>query len=167
MSEIDIREFVPEKSQEDADSLLPAFLAIWNEPENRRFLSLTQKPFYAHTVKTWFSNHLGLGGHYYAAVGSDRTIRGIAVIKTNDVEGFEIIGIGVRPECQREGVCTKLLKHVVNVAADSNFKSIEAVVFADNAVMLRLLLSMSFVPAGMDYNRRCDGADTLRMKKVL
>jgi ribosomal protein S18 acetylase RimI-like enzyme len=110
---------------------------------------------------------LELGGHYYAAVGKDMRIKGIAVIKTSAVEGFEIIGMGVRPECKRKGVCTRLLEHVVNVAADSGFKSIEAVVFADNAVMLRLLLSMSFVPAGMDYNRRCDGADTLRMKKVL
>jgi hypothetical protein len=35
----------------------------------------------------------------------------------------------------------------MNVAVDYDLKSIKAVIFADNAVMLCLLLPMSFVPA--------------------
>jgi ribosomal protein S18 acetylase RimI-like enzyme len=167
MSEIAIREYLPEKSQEDADLLLPAFLAIWNEPENLRFLSFTQKPFDELIVRAWFSNHLGLGGHYYAAVEKNKGISGIAVVRIKPIEGFEILGLGVRPESKQQGIGTRLLEHIVSVAVSYGFKAVDAGVFADNVAMLRLLLSMSFVPVSMDYNRRCDGADMLRMKRIL
>ena len=166
--DIHIREFIPEKNQEDHNVLLPAFLAIWNAPENLRFLSFTQIPFKEPTVVGWFSNHQNLGGHYYAATEKDNSeISGIAAVRINLIEGFEIIGIGVRPESKRQGIATKLIEHTLFVAKDHNFKAVEAGVLTDNVAMLRLLLSMSFVPVRMDYNRRCDGQDTLHMKKIL
>jgi len=140
MSEIAIREYVPEKSHEDADLLLPEFLAIWNEPENLRFLSFTGKPFDEGVVRAWFLNHLSLGVHYYAAVGRDKGISGIVVVKNNPIEAFEIFGVGVRPVLKRQGVGMRLLEHIVSVAAGHGFKAIDAVVFADNVAMLCLLL---------------------------
>ena len=168
MNEIHVTELIPEKNQQDHHHLLPAFLEIWNVPENLRFLSFTQIPFEEHTVIGWFSNHISLGGHYYAATEKDQSkISGIAAVKINLVEGFEIIGIGVRPESKRKGIATKLIEHTLFIAADHGFKAVEAGVLTDNVAMLRLLLSMSFVPVRMDYNRRCDGQDTLHMKKIL
>jgi ribosomal protein S18 acetylase RimI-like enzyme len=162
-----IREYIPEQSQEDGELLLPAFLDIWNVPENLLFLSFTQKPFDEHTVRTWFSNHLSIGGHYYAVVEGNSVISGIAVVKMNPVEGYELIGIGVRAGFKRQGIGSRLLGHVLCVAIDSGYSAIEASVFADNADMLRLLLSLSFIPVGMEYNRRCDGTDILRLKRFL
>ena len=49
----------------------------------------------------------------------------------------------------------------------SDFKAADTIVFADNATMLRLLLSMGFIPVHMGYNLRADGADTIRMRKTL
>jgi ribosomal protein S18 acetylase RimI-like enzyme len=167
MSEITIREYVPEKNQKDADILLPAFLAIWNDPENLKYLSFTQKPFDESTVKDWFSNHLSFGGHYYVAIERGEWVSGIAAVKTNPVEGFEILGIGVRLESKSQGIGTKLLEHVFKVASECGFKAVDTIVFADNITMLRLLLSLSFVPVNMQYNRRVDGADTLLMRKLL
>lgn len=166
MTDMTIREYIPQERAGDGELLLPAFLAIWNAPENLRFLSFTQKPFDEPTVRGWFSQHRGAGVHYYAAEG-EKGIAGIAVVKADPVEGFEVTGIGVRPESKRHGAGTALLEHVLSVAAGEGFGAVEAMVFADNAAMLRLLLSLSFIPVGMDFNRRCDGADTVRMKRVL
>ncbi|MGD9162456.1 MAG: GNAT family N-acetyltransferase [Desulfobacteraceae bacterium] len=92
---------------------------------------------------------------------------GIAVVGANPVEGFEIIGLGVQSDLKGKGIGTELLKYVLMVAADSDFKAVDAIVFADNITMLRLLLSMGFIPAHMGYNHRADGADTVRMRKRL
>jgi len=54
MTEMTIREYIPGKSQEDVELLFSAFLAIWNEPENLRFLSFTQEPIDEPTVTAWF-----------------------------------------------------------------------------------------------------------------
>lgn len=89
------------------------------------------------------------------------------MVKINPIEGFEILGLGVRPESKQQGVGTKLLQQVLMVAVENSFKAVEAEVFADNIAMLRLLLSMSFLPVGIAYNRRWDGSDTLNMKKIL
>jgi RimJ/RimL family protein N-acetyltransferase len=167
MHDIVIRELIPMKNKKDAYLLLPAFLAIWNDPENLKFLSFTQKPFMESTVKNWFSDHLNMGGHFYVAMGKDDTICGIAVAKINQIEGFELIGIGVLSGSKKQGIGTNLLSHVISVAINSGFKAIETLVFTDNIAMMRLLLSLSFIPISMDYNRRCDGADILRMKRML
>jgi|GEM_PF-4271273 hypothetical protein len=36
-----IKEMVPQNNKSDFNNLLPAFMSIWNDPENHRFLSLT------------------------------------------------------------------------------------------------------------------------------
>ena len=71
------------------------------------------------------------------------------------------------PTDNEQGIGTKLLEYVLSIAVDQQSREVEAVVFAHNVAMLRLLLSMSFVHVSLDYNRRCDGADLLRMKRIL
>ena len=165
MSELLIREYTPERKQEDVDPLLKAFLEIWNEPDNLKFLSFTNKPFEEITVRDWFTSHLSRGVRYYAAIGTDKEISGISVIRCNLVEGYEIIGVGVRSKSKRQGVGSKLLEHTINVAAGQGFRVVDADVFTDNFAMLRILLSFSFVPVSMDFKQRWDGVDTLRMRR--
>lgn len=167
MSKVIIRELIPQENQDDFDLLLPAYIRIWNDPENLKFLSFTQKPFDEGTVNFWLSNHLSQGGHYYAAIESGNKLPGVMVIKINPIEGFEIFGIGVLPDSKRQGIGARLLSHAVNVATIQGFKAIDVLVFVDNFTMLRLLLSMSFTPVRIDYNRRADGTDLLALKKYL
>jgi len=167
MREMIIRELIPQNNKDDFDLLLPAYLKIWNDPENLKYLSFTQKPFEQETVAFWFSSHLNLGGHYYAAIESGDKVSGVMVVKNSPMDGFEIFGIGVLPESKGKGIGAKLLDHALHVAMYQGFKAIDVQVFADNFKMLRLLLSMSYIPVRLDYHRRADGADMLALKKYL
>jgi len=93
MNKIMIRELIPQDNKDDFDLLFPAYLKIWNDPENFKYLSFTQRPFEEETVSFWLSNHLSQGGHYYAAVESSNRFSGIMVVKASRIEGFEIYGI--------------------------------------------------------------------------
>lgn len=166
-NEIIIREYFPETSQEDRDALLGAYMKIWNHPENLKYLSYTQKPFNEDAISKFFSNHIEMGVHYYAACNKDKNKCGVAVVGANPIEGFELIGLGVQANLKGKGIGTELLNYIIEVAAQSDFKTVDTLVFADNVVMLRLLLSMGFIPVNMGYNLRADGADTVRMRKTL
>ena len=167
INEIIIREYFPETSQEDRDSLLDAYLKIWNHPDNLKYLSYSLKPFDEEAINKFFSNHIEMGVHYYAACNKDKNKCGVAVVGANPIEGFEIIGLGVQANLKNKGIGTELLKFTLKVAEDSDFKTVDTIVFADNIVMLRLLLYMGFIPVHMGYNLRADGADTVRMRKTL
>ena len=167
MSKIIIREYIPQKNQEDRDGLLDAYLSIWNHPDNFKFLSFTLKPFEEHSVNRFFSGHVDMGIHYYAAGNKNKEKYGIAVVGANPVIGFEIIGLGVQADLKNKGIGTQLLKYVLKVAEDSDFMAVDTVVFADNIPMLRLLLSMGFIPVNMRHSIRADGGDSLRMRKSL
>jgi RimJ/RimL family protein N-acetyltransferase len=167
ISEIIIREYFPETSREDMDDLLGAYMSIWNHPDNLKYLSYTQRPYNEETIKKYFSNHIEMGVHYYAACNKNSSKCGIAVVGARPIEGFEIIGMGVQASLKNKGIGSELLKFILKVAADSDFKAVDTIVFADNIAMLRLLLSMGFIPVHMGYNMRADGADTVRMRKTI
>ena len=164
---MNIREFIPEDSADDKNAVFPAFLEIWNAPENLKYLSFTLKLFDQETVNIWLDNHKEQGVRYFGAVNKVGRILGIAVIKVNPIVGFEIYGVGVRPEFKRQGIGGKLIEHTICTASKLSYKAIDAVVFADNTAMLRLLLSLNFIPIGMDYHKRSDGADTVHLKRYL
>lgn len=86
-------------------------------------------------------------------------------MKVNSVTGFEVFGVGVLPELKRQGVGRELLNYAVGVAEKPGFKDIYALVFSDNAAMLRLLLSLGFIPTVMEYHIRSDRTDAVRLKK--
>jgi len=167
MQPVIIKEFIPEDRADDKDALLPAFLEIWNSSENLKFLSLTLKPFEPETVNYWLENHKEQSGRYFCAIDSHEKILGILVIKVNSVTGFEIFGVGVFPGLKRQGIGRELLNHAVDIAEELGFKDINAMVFADNVAMLRLLLSLGFIPTSMEHHKRSDGADTVHLKRYL
>ncbi len=161
-----IHEVFPELGPEHLEPLLESYLRIWNNPENLRFLSFTQIPFDESMVKSWLSSRAREGVHYFSAASVGET-GGIAVVKLDRIQGCELMGIGVDPKWKRHGVGTALIQHVVSFAGDHGFRSLDAFVFADNVRMLRILLSLGFIPVGMEHHRRPDGADLLRMKREL
>lgn len=167
METVLIREFFPQDSRDDKDVLLPAFLEIWNADSNLRFLSFTMKPFDMETVRFWLENHKDQGGRYFGAVDGEGGILGIAVVSIRPTEGIELLGLGVRPEFKRQGIGRRLVACTVNQAVDLDFNAVDASVFADNAPMLRLLLSEEFIPVNMDFRKRSDGTDIVRTKRYL
>ena len=52
-------------------------------------------------------------------------------------------------------------------ALQEGYQAVELKVFADNATMLRLVLSLGFIPVDIDHRRRMDGADMVYLKKYL
>lgn len=167
MSQFEILEFVPQNKEQDMKQLLPAFLEIWNEPENFKYLSLTLRPFEEETVRSWFSTHISGGGRYFCAVDTCRNIVGISAIRLDPINGFEVMGIGVLPASKRQGIGTMLMNHLVQLAKTSGFQSVEVNVLADNVSMLRLLLGLGFIPIRMEYSKRADGADLVFLRKTL
>lgn len=167
MQTLSIKEFIPEDNVREKGMLLPAFMEIWNTPENLKYLSFTLQLFEQETVSFWLDNHKEQGGRYFCALNNNNEILGISVIKVNPVVGFEIYGVGVRPELKKQGIGRELITHAISVAEKLEFKDIDALVFADNAGMLRLLLSLGFIPTGMEYHKRADGADIVHLKKYI
>lgn len=160
-----IRELIPEDRIEDKKMLLPVFLQIWNASENLKFLSPTLIPFAPELVQIWLENHKAQGGRYFGALDEKNNILGVMVVKENPIEGFEIYGLGVLPEKKGNGVGRILLEHASVTAENRGFKAISTLVFADNTAMLCLLLKSGYVPVAMEYHKRSDGADAVRLMK--
>ncbi|VVS91446.1 GNAT family N-acetyltransferase [Desulfoluna spongiiphila] len=161
MKPIHIKEFVPQERAEEKIKLLPVFLAIWNAPENLSFLSPTLLPFEPEMVGVWLDNHREQGGRYFCALNDQGEILGVLVAKVSPLDGFEIYGVGVFPHRKGEGIGRRLVEYAVQVARSLHFKALRALVFADNTAMLCLLLTSGFVPTGMHYHVRADGADAV------
>lgn len=162
-----IREFTPGSNRLDLEQLLPAFLAIWNAPDNLRFLSFSLRPFAPELVRGWFEQHVAGGGRYFAAMDESGTITGIIVVRTDPIGMFELFAMAVHPEAQRRGIGRQLVACAVDVARSQGFRCVEGAVFADNARMLRLLLSLGFRPVRMEHHRRADGGDLVVLRALL
>jgi len=167
MKPIHIKELAPQERPEEKNRLLPVFLEIWNAPENLKYLSPTLLPFESDVVLLWLENHKEQGGRYFCALNDLGRILGVLVVKVNPLVGFEIYGVGVLPHRKGEGIGRRLVEHAVQVATLLHFKALRALVFADNAAMLCLLLTSGFVPTGMHYHMRADGADAVAFTKYV
>ncbi len=162
-----IKEMIPQNNINDYNNLLEAFISIWNDPENLKYLSLTMKPFQEETISYWLSNHLDQGGQYFVVQEDQGEILGISAVKINNIEGFELIGLGVRPKAKRAGIGSSLILHAINLANDLRYKAVDGSLFADNFIMMRILLQFKFMPVQIKHHARTDGTDLVCMKKYL
>lgn len=154
-----VHEFSPGESPRDTEKLLRAYLAIWNALENFRYLSFTLRPFTESQVRHWFDQATSASVHYLYAISDDGEILGIAAVRADPVSLCEIIGLGVSPDRQGRGIGRLLVSHSLDLSRSLGFDCVQAQVFADNSRMLRLLLSLEFIPVGIEHHRRADGAD--------
>lgn len=167
MGSYEIREYIPSQSGEDFTDLLKAYLTIFNEPENLKFLSFSLQPLERETVRAWFQEHLKQGIHYLAAVEDEGPVIAILVLRVKPATGFELVGLGVHPRAKQTGVGRSLVEEALTLAEDLGFRAVDVGVFADNRVMLRLLLALNFLPVGMKHRVRADGADLVYLKRYL
>ena len=164
MAQIKIIQFIPEQNDKDFQQLLPAFLKIWNAPENLKQLSFTKHTIDVDTVSDWLHTHVAHDVSYYCAVDENNLIVGISILQEHPTLGLRCLGIAVRPEHKHQGIGTKLIEHLVTYITQKDFSSAEVPVFADNVRMLRLLLKYGFIPARMEAHKRYDGMDLVYMK---
>jgi ribosomal protein S18 acetylase RimI-like enzyme len=167
MTEHKIVELIPQNNEEDYNMILPAFLSIWNDLEHHKFLTFTLQLFTKEMASSFFKHHLDQGCRYFAVIDDLKTIFALSVIKINNIESFDILGLGVRPEFKHKGIGGSLIKHAIDLAASLGFKAIDASVFADNTNMMRVLLSFNFMPIRINNHARADGIDLVVMKKYL
>lgn len=167
MEALTVREYVPQESDADKEAYVPAFLGIWNDQANLKFLSFTIRAFEEPLIRGWLEDHKDRGVRYFCAEDAAKQILGIAIMKASPTEGFEITGLGIRSDVKRRGVGRKLMEQAITCAQDLNYKAVDVAVFADNRAMLMLCLSLDFIPRDIDFNKRADGADILHLKKYL
>ncbi len=167
MTHLRIEELNPEEKAEDLERLAPAFLRIWNEPQNLRYLSFTGLPFAEKQAREWLGRCRTAGVRYFCAIESDGAITGVLAVRANPVEGFELMGLGVAGARQHAGIGKQLVRHGVEVARGEGYRAVEGQVYATNAPMLRLLLGLGFVPVRMEHHRGPAGEDLVQLKCYL
>ena len=161
--DLTIRECRPQSSVDDLTALLPAYLAIWNHPDNLPFLSFTRLAFTEPQVREWFSAHEAAGVRFFAAQRESGAIEALAITRENPVEGFELWGLGVAPERKGSGWGRRLVRHGIAFAEGAGYRAVTTQVFANNVPMLRLLLGERFLPVRMDHHRGAAGEDLVHL----
>lgn len=162
-----IRQFNPSTNAAEFQLLLPAYLKMANASDALKFLSFTGQPFTEDQVAEWLSTHTEHGVEYYAFCSDDDQIQGIATVKMTAIVGFELLGLIVLTAQRKKGIGKALIGHILNVAAQKGYKSVDVSVFAETPAMLRLVLSQGFIPVSMAYHARFDGADVVNLKCYL
>jgi len=152
---------------EDLKMLVPAFLRIWNHPDNLRFLSFTKIEFEEKWVREWCGGHIAVGVRYFGATDPHDRFLAILLTGQNPLEGFELMSIGVEPAEKRRGIGTALIRHGVELARQERYQAIEGKVFATNAPMLSLLLGEEFLPVRIEPRRGPVGEDLVHLRRYL
>jgi hypothetical protein len=151
---------------QDSKRYVDAYLRLFNDPENLKYLSFTGIPFERETVETWLRDADASGVEYQTAVGEDGEICAIMVTSANSTEGFEIMGVvvdaGIGVRASRLG-CWKSLPAEQRKKVQGRFSR----GFADNKKMLALAVKNDFRPYKVEHSARWDGADIVRLKKYL
>jgi len=162
---MNIREYIPSERQADFDRLKEAYIRLFNDPANLKFLSYTGIPFDDEKINHFFKAHRMQGIRYYCASPGNSDITGILITKEDIVMGFEIYALVVDHHHRRKGLGKLLITCGIEAAKDLGFRSVEAAVFVDNKSMLLLLIELDFIPSRMIHHMRYDDIDLVQLKK--
>lgn len=167
MADVAIKEYRPAESEQELEKLLEAYLAIFNEADNLGSLSLTGLPFQEDSVRKSFLESQQTGSRYFAVVDGDEEILAVLVTKADPVRGFELVAAAVSPEVRYQGFGRLLIDRGLTAAAEEGYGAVDALVFADNDSMLRLMVGMGFRPVRMTHHVRADGGDIVHLRRYL
>ena len=167
MAQVEIRELKPATDESHLEQLLEAYLEIFNHPDNLVYLSLTQIPFEEGSTRKWLSRSEDEGRRYFAVVGKGDDILALSVVKADQVTGFEVSKLAVRPEVKYQGFGRLLIDCALTTAAGEGYQAVDASVSADNDATLRLTVGSGFMPVRMTHHLRADGGDIVHMRNYL
>ncbi|MDG5816263.1 GNAT family N-acetyltransferase [Chitinispirillales bacterium ANBcel5] len=164
---LEIVELNYKSSDKDKGRYIRAHTEIWNNPENHKYLSFTGQPFSDSMLEEWiYGLNKDSQMRYFTAIKTDIVI-GIIVLKADVLNGFEICGLGIKPNFKRQGIGNQLVQKAIADAKNSNYRAIQTLVYADNLPMLMLTIKNGFQPYRIDINQRYDGANIVALKKQL
>lgn len=165
--EIKIIRYDPNLDPEHFSRLENAYLELFNEKESLRFLSPSDIPFDSNTISAFLKNAPSEEVEYYVAISPDDGIIGLSAFKNDSIKGFDIIGAVVQENYRLKGIGKQLIYKGIDVAKKKGFKAVDISVFADNKVMLILLIKMDFKPIEIENHARFDGEDLIHLKRYL
>jgi ribosomal protein S18 acetylase RimI-like enzyme len=165
--DVTIRQIGSHSEPREAERYINAYLRLFNDPENLKYLSFTGIPFARETVEEWLRGADASNVEYHTAFGDDGQICAILCTRSNPIEGFEIMALVVGEACRRAGVGRTLLEVALSTAREKGFRAVSAAVFADNQRMLPLLIKSGFKPCKIEPCARWDGEDIVCLKKIL
>ena len=91
-------------------------------------------------ISSWVSELGELNPIRYLLFEEENEILGIAVLKADNIEGFELLALGVDPKRRNKGIGSALIGECCRYAAGKGFTAVKTMVFADNLRMQRLVL---------------------------
>jgi ribosomal protein S18 acetylase RimI-like enzyme len=162
-----IRSLYPQTDPYDFVQFKETFLDIWNHAESRQYLSFTGIVFTEQQMDAWLNDHQRFGIEYYGFVDAQEDLQGIGLTRKDLLAGFEIYGLAVRPEHRGQGIGRALCKHMIEQARKNSFSCVDVNVFADNKIMLLLMLDLDFIPVSMQHHKRYDGADMVVLRHYI
>lgn len=151
----------------EAELFTNAYLRLFNDPQNLKFISFTGIPFTKKIVQFWLAESYNTGVEYYTAISDNNDICAIACTRKLLAESFEIIALVVDDRWRRSGIGGLLIDTAIDVAKQSGFKAIQTAVFADNKNMLSLVIKKDFKANKIEYHTRWDGEDIIYFKRYL
>lgn len=167
VSNMNIPELTVNSSKELKQKFINAFLEIWNSGDSLKFLSFSGQRFTHSQISGWVNDLSESCPIRYLFVEENEEILGIAVIKLDFLDGFELFGLGVNPAKRCKGIGSALIKQCCEYALKNSFVSIKTTVFADNLRMQRLLMKNEFYPVSMEHGKRYDGMTVINYMKQL
>jgi ribosomal protein S18 acetylase RimI-like enzyme len=165
--EIKIIRYDPNRDPEHFSRLENAYLELFNQKDNLRFLSPSDIPFDSNTISAFLKNAPSEDVEYYVAISYDDDIIGLSAFRNDSIKGFEIIGAVVHENHRLKGIGKELMDKGIDVAKKKGFKAVDISVFADNKAMLILLIKMDFKPIQIENHSRFDGEDLIHLKRYL
>ncbi len=145
----------PNKS-DHFSKLTNAYLKLFNNKENLRFLSFTNIPFDTNTITSFLKNTSVEDVEYYVAISHKNDVIGISAFESDLIKGFNIIEVVVDSSYREYGIGSSLINKGIELAEKKGFKVIDINVFADNTPMLILLLKMDFKIVRIENQMRSD-----------
>jgi len=160
-----IRELTRTSADSEKDRFCDAYIRLWNQDGNLKYLSFTGIPFLREQIQAWVDG-LGPGSriqYFYTEEGQD--ITAILIINNDPVNGFELYGLGVDAGHQGKGLGDRLIKKAVETARAGGHRAVKVFVFADNTKMQRRILANGFFPVQVQPCRRYDGTGLVEYQK--
>jgi ribosomal protein S18 acetylase RimI-like enzyme len=150
--------------QDDSENVILKFLELHNEKNNLKMLSFTGiefgYEFFNELVNS--SENIGINQFY---LKDENEILGFIVTKENIMFGFELLAMVIDNRHRGKGHAKKLINFAVSNAKKNSYKMVFVNVFADNKLMLKILLDLDFIPVNIQHHTRYDGADLIILQK--
>ncbi len=152
-------------SASEIEEFIEAYLKVFNESESLTLLSFTDIPITRDMILQWLEQSHETGVEHFIARDPQEQIIGIITVRYHIVEGAYIFSIAVDIGSRNQGVGKHLLDKAIQRAREKGFKAIDVSVYADNPIMLSLVIKKGFKPFKIEFHRRFDGEDLVYFKK--